>query len=135
MNNFYLDPLSTETIRSFISVNNKRQPDFDTIGAVQHFRRLLAGMGTLPSTVHAADISDAAYGCVAGTAGTSHIHCHDLEVVPGTSHSGANVTTGGLVSLHLLSAGSAGASPSRVYTVARYDAVLELKNTGAFVYS
>ena len=35
-----------------------------------------------------------------------------------------NVTTGGLVSLHLLNSGSAGASASRVYSTARFDCVL-----------
>ena len=135
MNQFYLDPASTESIESFITVNNRRYPDFSTKGAVQHLRRLLAAMGTLPSTVHASDITDAAYGCVAGVTGTSHIMAHDLEVVPGTSHSGANVTTGGLVSLHLSQSGSAGAAASRLYATARFDCVLELKNTGAYIYS
>ena len=46
-----------------------------------------------------------------------------------------NVTTGGLVSIHLTNVGADAASPTRAYLVASFSAVLELKDTGAFVYS
>ena len=51
------------------------------------------------------------------------------------SSSGENISTGGIVSVNLLKVGSAGASPTRAYINCLYDAVVELKDSGAFCYS
>ena len=61
----------------------------------------------------------------------------DLEKAAhhGATSSGENLSTGGILSLNLQKVGSAAASPSRAYINCLYDAVCELKDSGAFVYS
>jgi len=135
INKFYLPGASSNSVASFININNKRWGDFDTQGAPQHWNRLVRSIGTMNSIAHSSNISDAAYGCVPGTDASSMVFGFDLEKVSQASASGESVTTGGLVSVHLKNVGTAAASPSRAYMVASYSAVLELKDTGAFVYS
>ena len=89
----------------------------------------------MPSIAHSTNISDVTYGCIPGTEANSFVIGFDLEKVPQATASGENVTTGGLVSIHLQNVGAGAASPTRAYLVASYSAVLELKDTGAFVYS
>jgi len=135
INKFYLAGASSNTVESYISINNRRWGDFPTVGAPQHWNRLVRAIGTMPSIAHSSNINDVTYGCVPGTDGNSFVIGFDLEKVPQATASGENVTTGGLVSIHLNNVGAAGASPTRAYIVASYSAVLELKDTGAFVYS
>ena len=61
----------------------------------------------------------------------------DLEKAAhhGASSSGENLSTGGVLAVSFQEVGSAAASPSRAYISCLYDAVCELKDTGAFVYS
>ena len=58
----------------------------------------------------------------------------DLEKVPQASASGESVQTG-MVQISLQNVGTATASPTRAYVVSCYSGVLELKDTGAFVYT
>ena len=113
-------------------------PDFNTKGVAQHWNRLNRALGTMSSIAHGTNINDSAWGVVPGTNASSFIFAWDLEKAAqhGASSTGENVTTGGLVSLHLLNVGSGvGVGPTRAYICALYDAVLELKDTGASVYS
>ncbi len=135
INKFYLPAASSNTVETYIHVNNKRWGDFNTIGAPQHWNRLIRAIGTMPSIAHSSNIGDAEYGCVVGTAASSWVAGFDLEKVAQASASGENVSTGGLVGIHLKNVGTAGASPTRCYVVACYSACLELKDTGAFCYS
>ena len=124
-------------MESFITVNNKRQPDFNTIGTQLHLKRLLSTMGTYSSVAHGSNINDVAYGCVKGTAAKSWVAGFDLEKAAhhGASSSGENLSTGGILSVNLLKVGSAAASPSRAYISCLYDCVCELKDSGAHIYS
>ena len=135
INKFYLPGASSNTVESYININNKRWGDFNTVGTPQHWNRLIRAIGTMPSIAHTTNINDVTYGCVPGTDASSRVAGFDLEKVPQASASGENVTTGGLVSIHLQNVGQGAASPTRAYLVASYSAVLELKDTGAFVYS
>jgi hypothetical protein len=135
INKFYLPGASANTIESYISVNNKRWPDHATVGAPQHWNRLIRAIGTMTSLAHSTNISDETYGCVQGTAGNSFFAAFDLERASGASASGENVNTGGLVSIHLANTGVGSSASTRAHIVANYSAVLELKDTGAFVYS
>ena len=89
----------------------------------------------MPSIAHSSNINDVTFGCVPGTDASSWVAGFDLEKVAMATASGENVSTGGLVGIHLKNVGTAGDSPTRAYVVACYSAVLELKDTGAFVYS
>ena len=137
VNNFYLPHAEAQNVESFISINNKRWPDFNTKGVAQHWNRLNRGLGTMSSIAHGTNIGDSAWGAVPGTNASSFTFLWDLDKAAhhGASSTGENVTTGGLVSLHLKNVGSAGASPTRAYICALYDAVLELVDTGARVYT
>ena len=135
INRFWLPGASSEIVETYINVNNKRWGDFNNIGAPQHWNRLIRALGTMPSIAHSSNINDITYGCVPGTDASSWVAGFDLEKVSMATASGENVSTGGLVGIHLKNVGTAAASPTRAYVVACYSAVLELKDTGAFVYS
>ena len=136
-NQFYLGDQAAGDVESFITINNKRMPDFNTIGTQMHMKRLLSAMGTYSSVAHGSNINDVAYGCVKGTAAKSWVAGFDLEKAAhhGASSSGESLATGGILSVNLLKVGSAAASPSRAYINCLYDCVAELKDTGCFVYS
>ena len=136
-NNFYLAPQTAASgdVESWITLNNKRMPDFNTIGCQMHMKRLLSVMGTYSSVAHGSNINDV--GCVKGTAAKSWVAAFDLEKAAhhGASSTGESLATGGILSVNLLKVGSAAASPSRAYINCLYDCVAELKDTDCFVYS
>ena len=136
-NNFYLAPQTAANgdVESWITLNNKRMPDFNTIGCQMHMKRLLSVMGTYSSVAHGSNINDV--GCVKGTAAKSWVAAFDLEKAAhhGASSTGESLATGGILSVNLLKVGSAAASPSRAYINCLYDCVAELKDTCCFVYS
>ncbi len=138
-NNFYLCPQSAANgdVESWIQINNKRHPDFNTSGCQMHMKRLLSTIGTYSSVAHGSNINDVAYGCVKATAAKSFVAGFDLEKCAshGASSSGENLSTGGILSVNLQKVGSAGASPSRVYINCLYDCCAELKDTGCYIYS
>jgi len=138
-NQFYLAPQSVANgdVESFVTVNNKRMPDFNTIGCQMHMKRLLSAMGTYSSVAHGSNINDVAYGCVKATAAKSFVASFDMEKAAhhGASSSGESLSTGGIVSVNLLKVGTAATSPTRAYISCLYDSVCELKDSGAFVYS
>ena len=101
INKFYLPGASSNSVESYISINNKRWGDFNTVGAPQHWNRLIRAIGTMPSIAHSSNISNVTYGCAPGTDANSFCIGFDLEKVPQATASGENVTTGGLVSIHL----------------------------------
>ena len=72
-NQFYLCPqtLANGDVESWITLNNKRMPDFNTKGCQMHLRRLLHTNGTLSSVAHGTNIDDMAYGCDKNTTATS----------------------------------------------------------------
>ena len=96
-------------VESFITINNKRMPDFNTIGCQMHMKRLLSAMGTYSSVAHGSNINDVAYGCVKGTAGKSFFAAFDLEKAAhhGATSTGESLATGGILSVNLLKVGSA----------------------------
>ena len=138
-NQFYLADQSVANgdVESWITLNNKRMPDFNTIGAQMHFKRLLSTVGTYSSVAHGTNIDDVAYGCVKGTVAKSFIAGFDLEKAGhhGATSTGENLSTGGILSVNLQKVGSANDSPTRAYINCLYDAVAELKDSGCFVYS
>ena len=136
INQFYLPAASKDTIESFIQINNKRWGDFNTKGAPQHWNRLTRAIGTANSIAHSSNMNDVTYGCSGTQDANSFVAGFDLEKVSQASGSGESVTTGGLVSVHITNAGSGDvASPTRAFLVASYSALVELKDTGCFVYS
>ena len=137
VNRFYLPSAEAQNVESFISVNNQRWPDFNSKGVAMHWNRLNRSLGTMSSIAHPTNIGDIAYGCVPGTDASSFVFGFDLEKAAhmGGTSSGVNVSTGGVVSVHLINIGSNQASPKRAYLCAIYDAVLELTDTGSSVFS
>ena len=130
MNNFYLDAASSETVASYIQVNNQRWPQFDCVGTKHHFHRLMQGLGIWNSVSHACNISAEGYGD--GTAESRQFCvCHDLEMIPHSEASGIIVAGGGTVQITLKNVGN----PNRAYVMTHFDAALELKSQGAIVYS
>lgn len=130
MNNFYLAQTSSETVESYIQVNNQRWPQFSTVGCKHHFMRLQQGLGILNSVSHASNISSVGYGN--GTADSRQfVICHDLESVPGAEASGIPVQGGGTIQISLKNVGT----PTKAYIMTHYDAVLEIRNQGAIAYS
>lgn len=130
MNNFYLAQASSETVASFIQVNNQRWPQFDTVGTKHHFHRLMQCLGVWNSWSHASNISAAGYGD--GSAVSRQWVCgFDLESVPGAEASGVSVQGGGTVQISLKNVGD----PTRAYVMTHYDAALEIKSQGSIVYS
>ena len=138
-NNFYLANDSAENVESFIQVNNKRHPAFNTQGTKQHFQRLLRGLGTFGSMSHASCISETGYGKGipgATSVGRQFVTCHDLETMPACESTGMLVAGGGTVQITLKNTGNtAPTAPSRAYIVTHSDAVLELKDQSSIVYS
>ncbi len=83
-------------MESYIQVNNKRFPQFNTQGTKQHMQRLLRGLGTFGSMSHASAISEAGYGNNSDPA-RQLVTCQDLETVPACESSGMLVAGGGTV--------------------------------------
>ena len=133
-NNFYLADDQSEAVESFIQVNNKRFPQFNTQGTKQHFQRLLRGLGTFGSMSHASAISEAGYGNNSAPA-RQFVSCHDLETMPACESTGMLVAGGGTVQISLKNTGTAAKRPSRAYILTVSDAVLELKDQSSIVYS
>ena len=133
-NNFYLADDQAEAVESFIQVNNKRFPQFNTQGTKQHFQRLLRGLGTFGSMSHASAISEAGYGNNSAPA-RQWVSCHDLETMPACESTGMLVAGGGTVQISLKNTGAAALAASRAYIVTHSDAVLELKDQSSIVYS
>ena len=130
MNNFFLPQASSETVESFIQINNPRFPQFNIVGTKQHFHRMMQALGVWNSASHSVCISAAGYGD--GTAAsTQFLALYDLESVPGAEASGTPVQGGGQVQITLK--GVAGAT--RAYISTHYDSVLEIKSQGAICYS
>ena len=104
-NQFYLcdQKAANGDVESYITINNKRMPDFNTIGCQMHMKRLLSAMGTYSSVAHGSNINDVAYGCVKGTAAKSWIAAYDLETAAhhGATSSGESLATGGVLSVNL----------------------------------
>ena len=136
-NNFYLADDQAENVESYIQVNNKRFPAFNTQGTKQHFQRLLRGLGTFGSMAHASCISEAGYGRSSATPLPSRqfVTCHDLETMPSTESSGMLVAGGGTVQIAMKNTGGAGKNATRVFIVTHSDSVLELKDQSSIVYS
>ena len=139
-NSFYLAAQTAINgdVESWITLNNKRMPDFNTIGCQMHLKRLLSTIGTYSSVAHSSNINDESYGCVDTTAAKSFVAGFDLETAAhhGASSTGANLSTGGILSINFQKVGTAtAASPTRCYINCLYDACIELKDTGAFCYS
>ena len=57
MINHFLPVASRETVESYLAVNNKRYPQFNTKGCQQHFIRLLQTLGIHNSTSHSSNLS------------------------------------------------------------------------------
>ena len=130
MNNFFLPQASSETVESFIQVNNQRWPQFNIVGTKQHFHRMMQALGVWNSASHAVCISAAGYGDGSALA-TQFLALYDLEAVPHAEASGTPVQGGGQVQITLK--GVTGAT--RAYVSTHYDAVLEIKSQGAISYS
>jgi hypothetical protein len=130
VNKFYLAQGSSETVESFITVNNQRWPQFNTVGTKHHFMRLLMGLGVWNSVSHSVNISAAGYGD--GSA-DSRQFCimNDLEAVPHASATGIPVQGGGIVQVTGLNLGA----PTAAFVTSHYDAVLEIRSQGAIAYS
>ena len=133
-NNFYLADDQADAVESYIQVNNKRWPAFNTQGTKQHFQRLLRGLGTFNSQSHASCISEAGYGNNTAAA-RQFVTMHDLETMPACESTGMLVAGGGTVQITLKNTGTAGKAPSRAFIVTHSDAVLELKDQSSIVYS
>jgi hypothetical protein len=130
MNNFFLPQASSETVESFIQVNNQRWPQFNIVGTKQHFHRMMQALGVWNSASHAVCISGAGYGD-GSAASTQFLALYDLEAVPGAEASGTPVQGGGQVQITLK--GVTGATQAYIST--HYDSVLEIKSQGAICYS
>ena len=133
-NSFYLADDQAEAVESYIQVNNKRFPQFNTQGTKQHFQRLLRGLGTFGSMSHASAISEAGYGNNSASA-RQFVTLHDLETMPACESTGMLVAGGGTVQISLKNCGTAGKAPTRAYIVTHSDAVLELRDQSSIVYS
>ncbi len=138
MNNFYLDGSSTETVASYIQLNNQRWPQFDTVGTTHHFHRLIQCLGIWNSVSHSCNMSAEGYGDggnvtdpAARVNATQFLIGFDLEAVPNSESSGQLVAGGGTVQISLKNIGD----PNRAYIMTHFDAALELKSQGAIVYS
>ena len=130
MNNFFLPITSSETVESYIQVNNQRWPVFNIVRTKQHFHRMLQALGVWNSASHAVNISAKGYGDGSAQS-TQFLALYDLEAVPQAEASGTPVQGGGQVQISLK--GVAGAT--RAYISTHYDAVLEIKSQGAIAYS
>ena len=136
-NNFYLADTGAETVESYIQVNNKRFPQFNTQGTKQHMQRLLRALGTFGSMSHSSCISEAGYGDgVADHHSRQFVTAHDLETMPACDSTGMLVAGGGTVQITLKNTGNgATKAPSRAYIICHHDSILELKDQSSIVYS
>jgi hypothetical protein len=134
MNNFYLGAINADgadAISSHIQVNNQRWPQFDIVGAKQHFFRMLQGIGVLNSVSHAVSISSDGYGGTGALPASQFLVAYDLEAVPHRESTGMAVQGGGTVQIKLKNCGE----PKRAFVTTHYDAVLEIRSQGAISYS
>ena len=130
VNKFYLAQASSETVESFITVNNQRFPQFNTTGTKHHYMRLLMGLGVWNSVSHSVNISSAGYGDGSADARQFCI-MNDLETVPHADATGIPVQGGGIVQVTALNMGA----PTTAFVTSHYDAVLEIRSQGAIAYS
>ena len=130
MNNHFLPQASSETVESFIQVNNKRWPAFNTLGTKEHYFRLQQCVGLWNSQSHSMNISGAGYGD--GSAESRQFMIgFDFDTIPHADASGISVQGGGLVQATLKNVGDV----RRVFVMTHADAVLEIKAQGSVLYS
>ena len=129
-NKFYLASASADTVESFITANNQRWPQFNTVGTKHHYMRLLQCLGVLNSVSHSTNISSAGYGDGSSDS-RQFIIGFDLETVPHAEATGLAIQGGGQVQVTILNAGA----PQKAYVTCHFDSVLEIRSQGAIVYS
>jgi hypothetical protein len=133
-NNCYLADDQAESVESYIQINSRRFPQFNTQGTKQHMQRLLRGLGTFDSMSHSSCISEAGYGNNTVPA-RQFVTLHDMETMPGCDSTGMLVSGGGTVQVTLKNTGTGAKAPSRAYIICHHDSVLELKDQSSIVYS
>ena len=125
-----------ENVESYIQVNNKRMPQFSTIGVKQHFNRLLFALGQFGSSTHASCISETGYGNgITNNHSRQFVIGFSLETVPHRESTGMLVSGGGTVQISLKNTGIGSKAPTKAYIMTHTDAVLELKDQSSIVYS
>ena len=130
-NRFYLGATSSETVESYLSLNNKRYPQFNTIGCRHHFMRLMQGLGILNSVSHSTNISKLGYGDETAVVSRQFCIMHDTELVPNSDASGISVQGGGIIQCTIKNTGA----PTKAYITSHFDACLEIRAQGAILYS
>ena len=139
MLNQFLPVASRETVESYLAVNSKRYPQFNAVGCQQHLIRLMQTLGIYNSVSHATNLSYYGYsgkkngeeGATGDTPARQFQFAWDLETVGQAEASGEPVAGGAIVQIHLENIAGATAA----YVATHFDAVLEIRQQGAVLYS
>ena len=139
MLNHFLPVASRETVESYLSLNSKRWPQFNTVGCQQHFIRLMQTLGIYNSVSHATNLSYHGYsGAKQGESGATQdiparqfTFAWDLEAVGQAEASGEQVSGGAIVQIHLENIAGANAA----FVATHYDCCLEIRQQGAVLFS
>jgi hypothetical protein len=136
VHNFFLPVSAKDTVASNLVINGTRQPLFDTKGVQEFWMRFMRGTGIYSGIGHSSSVSFTGFG--GGTAaGRCFAQIYDLEKCPGhAEHTGQAIDSGGIISLHVTGVGTqAGEYVDRCILIHSFSAMLELKDSGAVLYT
>jgi hypothetical protein len=126
-NTFWSVAGAAENIESWVTVGSKKYPEYPVTGSTAHFWRLLNALGIAKSLPHTVNVDLDSYNTRSFTIGC------DLEACPLGSSSGVNTTGGQEIALHVKKMTNAAgtAVPRRCWAAIHYEAIVELRATGA----
>jgi hypothetical protein len=136
VHNFFLPKSAKDTVASNLVINGNRQPDFDTIGCQEFWMRFVRGTGIYSGISHSSAISFTGWG--GGDAdGRCFAQVYDLEKCPGhAEHTGQPIDSGGIITLNVTGVGTqAGEYVDRCILIHSFSAMLEIKDSGAVLYT
>ena len=125
VNTFKAYPQAAETMESHVTVGSKRYPEFAVRGTTAHFWKLVSALGVAKSLPHSVNVDVDSYGSNSFVMGT------DLESCPMVASSGVNTTGGQELALHVKGFNNGADVPRRCWACIHYEAIVELRATGA----
>ena len=125
VNTFKMYPAAAESLESHVTVGSKRYPEFAVKGTTSHFWKLTQALGVAKSLPHSVNVDQDSYQTNSFQMGT------DLEACPMVASPGVNTTGGQELALHVKGFNDGANVPRRCWACIHYEAIVELRATGA----
>ena len=128
-NQFYVDPLSSESLTVSLHLGTKALYDVPVVGFKECWHRLLSTIGIQGSLSHASGIRYADYST------NSFAVAADCKQIPHLASSGINLSNTSVIFLKFAGFGTTTASlPSRAHIILQHDCIIECLDTSVSIY-